>query len=168
MACAFRLTQVKAVRCIWSRGPFLFPLLLTIRRILSLHFTTPLPPPHRMVTTTTDGACRPVAGVSAGGGAGLCPRMPRLDRMVNRSFRKVEKAADWLMGSAGPIFVGLAILLVSIGAWTFCKCAQSIAQPQLDSSPDCMLPSVGQSSSSSPQPSLLTLPPSPFHSSPSP
>lgn len=49
----------------------------------------------------------------------LSSRLPWLAGFVNRTFRRVEKVADWLIGSAGPVFVTLCILLVSIGAWTF-------------------------------------------------
>ncbi|PWN21149.1 hypothetical protein BCV69DRAFT_282647 [Microstroma glucosiphilum] len=45
--------------------------------------------------------------------------LPLLANCVNRSFRKVEKAADWLVGKAGPFFIAICIGLVSIGAWTF-------------------------------------------------
>lgn len=51
----------------------------------------------------------------------ICSRLPWLAGFVNRSFRRVEKCADWLMGSAGPAFITLCIVLVSIGAWTFCE-----------------------------------------------
>ncbi|KDN52919.1 hypothetical protein K437DRAFT_219769 [Tilletiaria anomala UBC 951] len=40
-------------------------------------------------------------------------------RIVHRSFRRVEHAADWLTGRAGPVFVLLCTALVSIGAWSF-------------------------------------------------
>lgn len=42
-----------------------------------------------------------------------------LAQAVHRSFRKVERCADWMTGAAGPIFVLLCISLVSIGMWTF-------------------------------------------------
>ncbi|CAO1637631.1 unnamed protein product [Parajaminaea phylloscopi] len=48
-----------------------------------------------------------------------CGRLPWLAGFVNRTFRRLEKSVDWLMGSAGPIFVALCVILVSIGAWTF-------------------------------------------------
>lgn len=51
-----------------------------------------------------------------------CYNLTFLATLVNRSFRKVEKAADWLVGRAGPVFVAICILLVSIGAWTFFLC----------------------------------------------
>ncbi len=40
-------------------------------------------------------------------------------KCVHRSFRKVEHAADWAVGKAGPLFVVLCTVLVSIGIWTF-------------------------------------------------
>lgn len=45
--------------------------------------------------------------------------LPRPAACVNSCFRRVEKAADWLVGRAGPIFVVLCTLLVGMGAWTY-------------------------------------------------
>lgn len=84
------------------------------------------------MATDVDVNCRDVvkgAFSKGNGSAGFCPRVPRLDQWVNRSFRAVERAADWLMGSAGPIFVTLCIVLVSIGAWTFCELARRLLDP---------------------------------------
>ncbi|PWN50230.1 hypothetical protein IE53DRAFT_374726 [Violaceomyces palustris] len=45
--------------------------------------------------------------------------MRSLARIVHVSFRRVEKAADWLTGSAGPVFVTICTVLVLGGSWTF-------------------------------------------------
>ncbi|UZJ54960.1 hypothetical protein CBS101457_004280 [Exobasidium rhododendri] len=45
--------------------------------------------------------------------------MRLLAQVVHRSFRKVEYFAEWLTGAAGPVFVALCSILVSIGAYTF-------------------------------------------------
>lgn len=45
--------------------------------------------------------------------------MKALAELVHVSFRRVEKGADWLTGSAGPVFVGICIVLVVGGVWTF-------------------------------------------------
>lgn len=45
--------------------------------------------------------------------------MKALAELVHVSFRRVEKGADWLTGSAGPLFVAICIILVAGGVWTF-------------------------------------------------
>lgn len=52
--------------------------------------------------------------------------MRTLAQVVHRSFRRVEHCADWMTGAAGPLFVGLCIVLVSIGMWTFCRWQQGV------------------------------------------
>lgn len=51
----------------------------------------------------------------------LLGKMQFLARLVHRSFRKVERFADWMTGAAGPVFVVLCLVLVCIGVWTFCE-----------------------------------------------
>lgn len=41
--------------------------------------------------------------------------------IVHRSFRRFEYFADWLTGTAGPIFVAICWLLVGMGAWSYCR-----------------------------------------------
>lgn len=45
--------------------------------------------------------------------------MRAIAQTVHSSFRRVERAADWLTGSAGPLFVAICITLVVGGIWTF-------------------------------------------------
>ncbi|PWY97720.1 hypothetical protein BCV70DRAFT_44563 [Testicularia cyperi] len=45
--------------------------------------------------------------------------MKALANLVHVSFRRVERAADWLTGSAGPLFVSICLVLVLGGIWTF-------------------------------------------------
>ncbi|PWN45842.1 zf-DHHC-domain-containing protein [Ceraceosorus guamensis] len=45
--------------------------------------------------------------------------MRSVARLVHRAFRRVESCAEWLTGAAGPLFVAICTVLVSIGAWTF-------------------------------------------------
>lgn len=52
--------------------------------------------------------------------------MGLLARLVHRSFRRVERIADWLTGAAGPIFIALACILVGGGVWTFCAYSSEI------------------------------------------
>ena len=42
-------------------------------------------------------------------------------KQVFRCFKKLERAGDALTGAAGPLFVFLAVLLLSIGAFCFCE-----------------------------------------------
>lgn len=42
--------------------------------------------------------------------------------IVNRSFRRVERAAEAIMGTVGPYFVGLYVILVGGGVYLFCAC----------------------------------------------
>ncbi|KAJ1036822.1 hypothetical protein NDA10_005338 [Ustilago hordei] len=45
--------------------------------------------------------------------------MRAIAKVVHSSFRRVERAADWLTGSAGPVFIAICITLVVGGVWTF-------------------------------------------------
>ncbi|KAJ9480317.1 putative Palmitoyltransferase PFA3 (putative) [Pseudozyma hubeiensis] len=45
--------------------------------------------------------------------------MRAIAKIVHTSFRRVERAADWLTGCAGPVFVAICIILVAGGVWTF-------------------------------------------------
>ncbi|SPO37951.1 uncharacterized protein PSFLO_03428 [Pseudozyma flocculosa] len=45
--------------------------------------------------------------------------MRSVAKLVHVSFRTVERAADWLTGSAGPVFIAICIILVVGGIWTF-------------------------------------------------
>ncbi|KAJ1023573.1 hypothetical protein NDA16_003190 [Ustilago loliicola] len=45
--------------------------------------------------------------------------MRAIAKIVHSSFRRVERAADWLTGSASPVFVAICITLVVGGVWTF-------------------------------------------------
>lgn len=45
--------------------------------------------------------------------------MRTIANIVHSSFRRVERAADWLTGCAGPVFVAICITLVAGGIWTF-------------------------------------------------
>ena len=45
--------------------------------------------------------------------------MRAIAKIVHSSFRRVERAADWLTGCAGPVFVAICIVLVAGGVWTF-------------------------------------------------
>ncbi|CBQ72785.1 conserved hypothetical protein [Sporisorium reilianum SRZ2] len=45
--------------------------------------------------------------------------MRAIAQIVHSSFRRVERAADWLTGCAGPVFVAICITLVAGGIWTF-------------------------------------------------
>ncbi|TKY86246.1 hypothetical protein EX895_005071 [Sporisorium graminicola] len=45
--------------------------------------------------------------------------MRAIAHIVHSSFRRVERAADWLTGCAGPLFVAICITLVAGGIWTF-------------------------------------------------
>ena len=40
---------------------------------------------------------------------------------VIRCFKKVEQTADWLTGKAGPVFVTLCWILISLGGLCFCE-----------------------------------------------
>lgn len=42
-------------------------------------------------------------------------------RCVFRCFKWVERAGDRITGAAGPYFVGLAVILISLGALGFCE-----------------------------------------------
>lgn len=42
-------------------------------------------------------------------------------RRVFRCFRRLERFADRITGAAGPWFVALAIILISLGSLSFCK-----------------------------------------------
>ena len=42
--------------------------------------------------------------------------------LVNRSFRRVERAAEAVMGHIGPYFVGIYVVLVGAGVYLFCTC----------------------------------------------
>ena len=46
--------------------------------------------------------------------------MKALANVVNRSFRRFERAGEALMGRVGPIFVGIYVVLVGTGMWIFC------------------------------------------------
>ncbi len=45
--------------------------------------------------------------------------MRAIAQIVHSSFRRVERAADWLTGAAGPVFIAICITLVVGGVWTF-------------------------------------------------
>ncbi|CDR99550.1 uncharacterized protein SPSC_06113 [Sporisorium scitamineum] len=45
--------------------------------------------------------------------------MRAIAQIVHSSFRRVERAADWLTGCVGPVFVAICITLVAGGIWTF-------------------------------------------------
>ncbi|SPO27331.1 uncharacterized protein UTRI_10448 [Ustilago trichophora] len=45
--------------------------------------------------------------------------MRSIASIVHASFRRVERAADWLTGCAGPVFIAICITLVVGGVWTF-------------------------------------------------
>ncbi|EST04826.1 Zinc finger, DHHC-type, palmitoyltransferase [Kalmanozyma brasiliensis GHG001] len=45
--------------------------------------------------------------------------MRAIAQIVHSSFRRVENAADWLTGRAGPVFVAICLILVGGGVWTF-------------------------------------------------
>lgn len=47
--------------------------------------------------------------------------MQPLAIVVHKSFRRVERLADWLVGSAGPVFICIASFLVWLCAYTFCE-----------------------------------------------
>ena len=48
--------------------------------------------------------------------------MPRwCTRQVFRCFKTVERIGDRITGAAGPVFVALAVVLLSIGAFCFCE-----------------------------------------------
>lgn len=47
-------------------------------------------------------------------------------RHVFRCFRWVEHVGDRITGAAGPYFVGLAIILISLGTLSFCAYAYSL------------------------------------------
>lgn len=40
--------------------------------------------------------------------------------VVNRGFRRVERAAERVIGRAGPLFVAIYLGLVGTGVWLFC------------------------------------------------
>ena len=42
-------------------------------------------------------------------------------RHVFRCFKWVERLGDRITGAAGPYFVGLAVILISLGTLSFCK-----------------------------------------------
>ena len=42
-------------------------------------------------------------------------------RQVFRCFKTVERIGDRITGAAGPVFVALAVVLLSIGAFCFCE-----------------------------------------------
>lgn len=45
--------------------------------------------------------------------------MRAIAQLVHASFRNVERAADWLTGAAGPVFIAICLTLVIGGIWTF-------------------------------------------------
>lgn len=46
--------------------------------------------------------------------------------LVNRGFRRVERAAEAAIGKVGPFFVAIYIVLVGTGVWLFCTCQELI------------------------------------------
>ncbi|KAN0064581.1 hypothetical protein ACQY0O_002209 [Thecaphora frezii] len=59
--------------------------------------------------------------------------MKSIAKLVHRSFRGVERFADWLTGSAGPLFIVLCIILVIGGIWTFFSTMfAELAQPPVE------------------------------------
>ncbi|CEH12884.1 vacuole protein [Ceraceosorus bombacis] len=81
------------------------------------------------ITTTLRALDAPRRSLSSRGKAGPPDRaastpqssavMRSVARLVHRAFRRVESCAEWLTGAAGPLFVAICTVLVSIGAWTF-------------------------------------------------
>ncbi|KAH7884266.1 DHHC palmitoyltransferase-domain-containing protein [Phlebopus sp. FC_14] len=60
-------------------------------------------------------------------------------RQVFRCFKWLERAGDRITGAAGPYFVGLAVILISLGVISFFTVVQpSLAHPWL-STPPCLL-----------------------------
>ena len=55
-------------------------------------------------------------------------------RLVFRCFKKLERLGDRLTGAAGPVFVALAVILISVGAFCFCK-SLSYLPPMTQSDP---------------------------------
>lgn len=53
--------------------------------------------------------------------------MQALAAFVNRSFRRVEHAAESLIGKAGPLFVAIYVALVGTGMWIFCKSPHTLS-----------------------------------------
>ena len=45
-------------------------------------------------------------------------------RYVFRCFKWVERIGDRVTGAAGPYFVGLAVILISLGMISFCEYAR--------------------------------------------
>ncbi|KAI9574042.1 DHHC palmitoyltransferase-domain-containing protein [Boletus coccyginus] len=63
-------------------------------------------------------------------------------RHVFRCFKWMERAGDRITGAAGPYFVGLAVILISLGTLSFFTVVQpSLAMPWL-SAPPCFLVAV--------------------------
>lgn len=45
--------------------------------------------------------------------------------LVIRCFKRVEHAADWMTGAAGPVFIFLCWMLTVLGGLSFCTCARN-------------------------------------------
>ena len=48
-------------------------------------------------------------------------------RSVFRCFKKLERWGNIVTGAAGPYFVGLAVILISLGTICFCECVPQIS-----------------------------------------
>ncbi len=53
----------------------------------------------------------------------------RSSQLVIGCLKRVEKAADWLTGAAGPVFIALCWLLTGFGGLAFCGLYMSIPVP---------------------------------------
>lgn len=51
---------------------------------------------------------------------GVHTAMKVVAAVVNRGFRRVERAAERVIGRAGPLFVAIYLGLVGTGVWLFC------------------------------------------------
>ena len=67
------------------------------------------------------------AGVVLEAGGLSEAEMQALAAFVNRSFRRVEHAAESLIGKAGPLFVAIYVALVGTGMWIFCKSPHTLS-----------------------------------------
>ena len=65
-------------------------------------------------------------------------------KQVFKCFKWVERAGDALTGAAGPVFVFLAVVLLSAGAFCFCECHPARSRRTVLTSPsvEVILPSL--------------------------
>ncbi len=54
-------------------------------------------------------------------------------KRVFRCFKTVERWGNYITGAAGPFFVGLAVILMSMGTVCFCMCTLCVNDLQLSS-----------------------------------